>query len=52
MKKENHYIFISQLRTDQMPGPPREGRLMCTLLLSNGLVPSHAEEHIAHAGTA
>ena len=23
-KKKNHYIFSSQLRADQMPGPPRE----------------------------
>ena len=29
-KKENHYIFSSQLRADQMPGPPREGQLMWT----------------------
>ena len=35
-KKNNkkHYIFPSQLRADQMPGPPREGQLMCTLFLS------------------
>ena len=33
-KKKNHYIFSSQLRADQMPGPPREGQLMCTLSLS------------------
>ena len=30
-KKENQYIFSSQLRADQMPGPSREGQLMCTL---------------------
>ena len=30
-KKKNHYIFSSHLRADQMPGPPREGQLMCTL---------------------
>ena len=23
--KKNHYIFPSQLRADQTPGPPREG---------------------------
>ena len=32
------YIFSSQVRADQMPGPgpgpPREGQLMCTLFLS------------------
>ena len=33
-KKKNHYIFSSQLRADQMPGPPREAQLMCTLFLS------------------
>ena len=33
-KKGNHYIFSSQLRADQMPGPPREGQLMCTPFLS------------------
>ena len=33
-KKKNHYIFSSQPRADQMPGPPREGQLMCTLFLS------------------
>ena len=33
-RKKNGYIFSSQLRADQMPGPPREGRLMCTLFLS------------------
>ena len=32
--KKNHYIFSSQLRADQMPGPPRVGQLMCTLFLS------------------
>ena len=26
--KKNHYIFSSQLRADQMPGPPREGQLL------------------------
>ena len=29
-KKKNHYIFSSQFRADQMPGPPREGQLICT----------------------
>ena len=33
-KKKNCYIFSSQLRADQMPVPPREGQLMCTLFLS------------------
>ena len=33
-KEKNHCIFSSQLRADQMPGPPREGQLMCTLFLS------------------
>jgi hypothetical protein len=32
--RKNHYIFLSQLRADQMPGPPREGQLMYTLFLS------------------
>ena len=32
--KQNHYTFSSQLRADQMPGPPQEGQLMCTLFLS------------------
>ena len=32
--KKNHYIFSSQLRADQMPGPQRDGQLMCTLFLS------------------
>ena len=36
-KKKNHHIFPSQLRADQMPGPPREGPLMCTLFLSTRL---------------
>ena len=27
-KKKNHYILSSQLRADQMPGPPREGQLI------------------------
>ena len=27
-KKKNHNNFSSQLRADQMPGPPREGQLM------------------------
>ena len=27
LKKKNHYIFSSQLRADQMPGPPREIQL-------------------------
>ena len=30
--KKNHCIFSSQLRADQMPGSPREGQLMCTLV--------------------
>ena len=30
----NHCIFSSQFRADQMPGPPWEGQLMCTLFLS------------------
>ena len=34
VKKKNHYIFFTQLRADQMPGPSREGQLMCTLFLS------------------
>ena len=33
-KKKNQYIFSSQLRADQMPGPTREGQLICTLFLS------------------
>ena len=33
-KKKNHYIFSSQLRANQMPGPPQAGQLMFTLLLS------------------
>ena len=30
----NHCMFSCQLRADEMPGPPREGQLMCTLFLS------------------
>ena len=33
-KKKKHYIFSSQLRADEMPGPPREGQLMWTLFLN------------------
>lgn len=33
-EKNTHYIFSSQRRTDQMLGPPWEGQLMFTLLLS------------------
>ena len=33
LKKKNHYIFSSHLRADQMPGPPWEGQLICTLFL-------------------
>ena len=40
-EKKNHNIFSSQLRADQMPGPPREGQLMCTLFLSE-VVAHHA----------
>ena len=32
--KKNRYIFSSQLRADQMPGPPREGQLLCTPVTS------------------
>ena len=31
-KKKNHYILSGQLRADQMPGPPREGQLVWTLM--------------------
>ena len=30
-KKKNDHIYSSQLRADQMPGPPWEGQLICTL---------------------
>ena len=54
--KKNHYIFSSQLRADQMPGPPRDGQLMCTLFLStrqqieqhmytNDVILPHEESH-------
>ena len=34
-EKKNYYcIFSCQLRADEMPGPPQEGQLMCTLFLS------------------
>ena len=33
-KKKNHYLFSSQLRADQMRGPPREGQLMWTPFLN------------------
>ena len=33
-KNSNHYNSSSQLRADQMPGPPRDGQLMCTLFQS------------------
>ena len=29
-EKKNHYLFSSQLRADQMPGPPWEGQLIST----------------------
>ena len=32
--KENHDIFSSKLRVDQMPGPPRERQPTCTLFLN------------------
>ena len=32
-KKENHYFFSSQVRADQMPGPPREGQLPSEVFL-------------------
>ena len=31
-KKINRHIFSSQLRADQMPGPPQEGQLTCELI--------------------
>ena len=34
MEKKNHYICSSQLRADQMPGPPQEGQLMWTPFLN------------------
>ena len=34
MSKENHYILSSQLRANQMSGPPWEGQLMRTVFLS------------------
>ena len=33
-RKKNHYNSSSQLRADQMPGPPRDGQLRCTLFQS------------------
>ena len=33
-KKKKNCIFSSQPRANQMPGPPWEGQLMCTLFLS------------------
>ena len=30
-KEKSSYIFSSQLRADQIPGPPQEDQLMCTL---------------------
>ena len=30
---KNHYIFSSQPRADQMPGPPREVQVTCELFL-------------------
>jgi hypothetical protein len=33
-KEKNHHIFSSLPRADEMPGPPWEGQLMCTLFLS------------------
>ena len=32
--EEEALQLLSQLRADQMPGPPREGQLICTLFLS------------------
>ena len=34
-KKKNHDIFPSQLRADQMPGPPREVQLTHDFLLDS-----------------
>ena len=34
IRRENDYNCSSQLRADQMPGPRREGQLMCTVFLS------------------
>ena len=34
VKKKNDDIYSSQLRADQMPGPPHVGQLMCTLFPS------------------
>ena len=34
VSEKSHYIFSSQLRADQMPGPAREGWLMCTFFFS------------------
>ena len=36
LDKKIHYILSSRLRADQMPGPPREGQLMCTA--TSGLI--------------
>ena len=51
-KRKNHYDLSSQLRADQMPGPPQEGQLMCTLFLStrkpsntNDVILPHGENH-------
>ena len=41
MKKKNYHIFASHLRADQMPGPPREDQLMCTLYTVSHFAVSH-----------
>ena len=33
-EEEGSFVFASQFRADQMPGPPRKGQLMCILFLS------------------
>ena len=45
-KKKVHDRFPSQVTADHMPGPPREGQLMCTLCLSTHNKPSDASDVI------
>ena len=49
-KKKNHsdqirlHLFQPH-QADQMPGPPREGQLMCTLFLSMHAYASYTKQH-------
>ena len=44
------HIFSSQLRTDQMPGPPSEAQLTCALFLNGVIRPSNTNDVILPHG--